>query len=505
MKNGTTIDVKEYSYDDRGNIVSVVAGGKTTTYVYDDKNQLVRENNQALGKSYTYSYDSNGNIIYRHTYTYTTGALGTAKSTDVYSYANEGWGDLLTAYKLHSFTYDSIGNPLSYYNGFTYNFTWQKGRQLSSATKLGNTYTYAYNQDGIRIEKTVVGKIHQYVLNGTQIEREIIKTGNTVVKDIYYYYDASGIISSAKILIHSGSTVTEYNLVFLTNMQGDVYEIYLDDGTKIASYNYDAWGNITTTYITTNTTLRQLADEAPFRYRGYYFDSETGFYYLNTRYYDPKICRFINADDISYLGANGDLQAYNLYAYCSNNPVMGYDPMGTWDWRTFVDVLINVGATIVSAVVGTVATTIGGVEAGVVAATATHGAINNAANAIYYNNFAIDENVIVKEPESSKEQSFYVTGEEGSYGYRYINRFDRLDYTKSVVKSDTYDANTWRYYSEYNAHMYVWGISYWAKNSGDNVFAKGASSTFNASVLNDAWDPNIGTSALTVITGILGW
>ena len=330
MKNGTTIDVKEYSYDDRGNIVSVVAGGKTTTYVYDDKNQLVRENNQALGKSYTYSYDSNGNLTSKKTYAYTTGALGSIISSQPFSYWDEGWGDLLSAFEGVEFTYDEIGNPLIYFNGEIYNFTWQKGRQLSSSTLLGNTYTYKYNQDGIRIEKTVGDKTHVYTLNGTRIEREIIKTGNTVVKDIYYYYDASGIISSAKILIHSGSTVTEYNLVFLTNMQGDVYEIYLDDGTKIASYNYDAWGNITTTYITTNTTLRQLADEAPFRYRGYYFDSETGFYYLNTRYYDPAICRFINADDISYLGANGDLQAYNLYAYCSNNPVMGYDPMGTW-------------------------------------------------------------------------------------------------------------------------------------------------------------------------------
>lgn len=332
MKNGTTIDVKEYSYDDRGNIVSVVAGGKTTTYVYDDKNQLVRENNQALGKSYTYSYDSNGNLTSKKTYAYTTGALGSIISSQPFSYWDEGWGDLLSAFEGVEFTYDEIGNPLIYFNGEIYNFTWQKGRQLSSSTLLGNTYTYKYNQDGIRIEKTVGDKTHVYTLNGTRIEREIIKTGNTVVKDIYYYYDASGIISSAKILIHSGSTVTEYNLVFLTNMQGDVYEIYLDDGTKIASYNYDAWGNITTTYITTNTTLRQLADEAPFRYRGYYFDSETGFYYLNTRYYDPKICRFINADDISYLGANGDLQAYNLYAYCSNNPVMladygGNDPV----------------------------------------------------------------------------------------------------------------------------------------------------------------------------------
>ena len=84
---------------------------------------------------------------------------------------------MLTAFNGVSFTYDEIGNPLVYNNGNTYNFTWQKGRQLSSATLLGNTYTYKYNQDGIRIEKTVGSKTHIYTLNGTQISRETIKTG----------------------------------------------------------------------------------------------------------------------------------------------------------------------------------------------------------------------------------------------------------------------------------------------------------------------------------------
>ena len=63
----------------------------------------------------------------------------------------------------------------------------------------------------------------------------------------------------------------------------------------------------------------------PFRYRGYYYDTETGFYYLNSRYYDPEICRFINADHVNYLGANGDLNSFNLYAYCGNNPVIYID------------------------------------------------------------------------------------------------------------------------------------------------------------------------------------
>ena len=70
----------------------------------------------------------------------------------------------------------------------------------------------------------------------------------------------------------------------------------------------------------------------PFRYRGYYYDTETGFYYLNARYYDPEVRRFISADDMQYLGAGDKISGYNLFAYCNNNPVMGYDPTGNWDW-----------------------------------------------------------------------------------------------------------------------------------------------------------------------------
>ena len=71
-----------------------------------------------------------------------------------------------------------------------------------------------------------------------------------------------------------------------------------------------------------------MASVNPFRYRSYYYDTETGFYYLQSRYYDPAIGKFINADDISYLGADDELTGYNLYSYCGNNPVMYADPEG---------------------------------------------------------------------------------------------------------------------------------------------------------------------------------
>ena len=113
----------------------------------------------------------------------------------------------------------------------------------------------------------------------------------------------------------------------------------------------------------------------PFRYRGYYYDTDTGFYYLNSRYYDPQVKRFINADDISYLGANGDMQGFNLYAYCSNNPVMYADPSGnlpSWAIKLIVAASIVVAVAAIAAI--TVATAGTGTAIAAVAVGAAKGA-----------------------------------------------------------------------------------------------------------------------------------
>jgi len=115
---------------------------------------------------------------------------------------------------------------------------------------------------------------------------------------------------------------------FEKNLQGDIVAVYNSNGTKIGTYTYDAWGNFTIT-LTEDITP---ADEAvvntynPFRYRGYYYDVETGLYYLQSRYYNPQWGRFINAD--GYVSTGQGLLGNNMFAYCNNNPVMGIDPQG---------------------------------------------------------------------------------------------------------------------------------------------------------------------------------
>ena len=124
----------------------------------------------------------------------------------------------------------------------------------------------------------------------------------------------------------SASTSAWESYWFDRNLQGDIIAVYNEAGTLLMSYNYDAWGSCA--YTSHNGGSSTAAYYNPFRYRGYYYDSDLTMYYLNSRYYDQITGRFISPDDVGYLGANGDLNSYNLYAYCSNNPVMYTDPSG---------------------------------------------------------------------------------------------------------------------------------------------------------------------------------
>ena len=318
-----TSNAYTYTYDYRGNITSITASdGKVVSYEYDEIGQLIREDNQKLGKTYVYTYDDAGNILTKKVYSYTTAVNLTGMSpieTKTYGYGNESWGDQLTSYGGTAITYDAIGNPLSYYNGSSYTFTWE-GRRLKTATKGNQNFTFTYNVDGIRTSKTVNGVEHIYTLNGSQIVSEEWD-GYLMV----YIYDTNG----APIGMHFTNIRTENNgwlaYWFEKNLQGDIVAVYDNNGIKYAEYDYDAWGNCTTTYFNNGGVTAAMFN--PFRYRGYYYDTDLGLYYLNSRYYDSTTGRFINADALMS-GVSGSLDGYNLYAYCNNNPVMLVDESG---------------------------------------------------------------------------------------------------------------------------------------------------------------------------------
>ena len=228
----------------------------------------------------------------------------------------------MTSYWGNSITYDAIGNPLSW--GDYGVLTWQGRRLASISGEEGTDYTYTYNDEGIRTGKTVNGVEHIYHLSGTQILSEEW-TENGVQHLLIYIYDASGApIGMAYRASTYVSGAFDFYL-FAKNVQGDILYIYNTSGTRLVTYTYDAWGNVTTSY--SNGGASTAARYNPFRYRGYYYDTETGFYYLNSRYYDPAVGRFLNAD--GYINANGDLIGYNMFAYCGNNSVNMVDDDGT--------------------------------------------------------------------------------------------------------------------------------------------------------------------------------
>ena len=322
MQDGSSTNYR-FRYDSRGNITEVyIDMDRWCRYVYDKAGQLIREDNSYSAETYIYTYDKAGNILSRQHYPLTNEGeepTGMLYSYD-YEYLAYDWGDLLTSYMGQSLYYDGIGNPISYYNGIRWNFTWTEGRRLATASNGGTTVSFMYNDEGIRTSKTVNGVKHTYYLNGSQIVME--EWGNEL---LVYLYDAEGSPIGMQYRTSSFAEGVFETYWFEKNLQGDIVAVYDDRGVMQISYVYDAWGNFTTTFHDECTYSDNVALN-PFLYRGYYYDAELGMYYLQSRYYDPTIGRYINAD--GYISTGQGLLGYNMFAYCGNNPVNRVDPEG---------------------------------------------------------------------------------------------------------------------------------------------------------------------------------
>ena len=316
MKSETINGEKyEYKYDARSNITDVTKDGVLQYhYGYDMMNQLVSVNDKLNGKVYNYTYDAGGNLI-SETVTDSNGTTSNA-----YEYNNSNWGDVLTSYNGQSITYDEIGNPLTYRDGMS--MTWKNGRQLATLTNGDTSISYGYDSDSVRTTKTVNGVKYTYAYLNGQLMYETRGDAK-----FYYSYDANGILYNVRYTLTDGGT--EYSYYYTHNSRGDIVGIYNGAGELKAHYEYDAWGNVIS--ITDNngnaiTNPNHIGNLNPFRYRGYYYDTESGFYYLMSRYYDPVTHRFINAD--GYFQSGGNILDANMHSYCGNNPIMFADPTG---------------------------------------------------------------------------------------------------------------------------------------------------------------------------------
>lgn len=284
------------------------------------------------------------------------------------------WKDQLESYTIlkdgttstSQITYDNQGNPTQITN-FEYKdsiytkaeLDWE-GRNLinikvyNSSLAVMAEIDYTYNDQGIRIEKIIddsIGKIkYEYKLSGSQLHAEIKSEYDNVNEEwdilykMIYSYDYDGSYIGFTYVNSSGY---RYDYMIVTNIQGDVTHILNRFGNEVVHYEYDAYGNI---IDITGSEASTTGVRNSLRYRSYFFDSETSLYYLNSRYYNPEIARFISSDGL--MGEIGNVQSNNLFAYCLNNPVMYSDISGEFP--------ILITCIIVGAIIGG---TIGGVFA----------------------------------------------------------------------------------------------------------------------------------------------
>ena len=314
----------EHEYDSQNRITATGYYGIDDYYKYDKNGQLIYADNYLDDCTSTFSYDSRGNILkvdkYKHNdenHTLDNLDNKTVLTSKTFSYSNDEWKDELTAVNGTSLTYDENGNVITYGDK---SFTWNTGRNLESIVDGDNKYSYTYDENGIRTSKTVNGKTTYY-----NTKDGVILSQTDGTDTLYFQYDSNG---TPLGFVWNG---TQY--LYLTNQMGDVISITDAQGNEIVQYDYDPWGkcNFLEPMIADEKFANDIANVNPIRYRGYYLDSETGYYYLQSRYYDPDICRFINSDIYDVAKATvGIYCGVNLFSYCNNNPINFIDETGYW-------------------------------------------------------------------------------------------------------------------------------------------------------------------------------
>ena len=281
-----------------------------------------------LNKSFTYTYDKGGNIVSKSEYAYTTGTLGAATDTVPYVY-DVTWKDKLTSYDGTSITYNEIGNPLTY--GGDISYVWE-GRELIRYQDANSDYFVKmdYNADGLRTLKTICDVdpisytkdyyIYTWSADGTLLGYSIKIYPSGRIADVRIIYGENGDAIGFTVKDYEGVEPQTYTYYYIKNAQGDVLRVVDETGATMADYTYDAWGNFTFTPDPNAGANAGIIEKYnPVTYRGYYYDTDLEMYYLQSRYYNPRWGRFLNADDT--FDPDAGVLSANLYAYCANNPV----------------------------------------------------------------------------------------------------------------------------------------------------------------------------------------
>ncbi len=292
--SGLGDQLRSYEYDDLGRVKKItdsVFGSHS--FEYSDKGFLAKSD------TIDYRYDDNGNIT-------------TAGSTS-FEY-DPVIKDRLIKVNDKTIAYGS--NPLNptSYGDISYKY---EGRRLISYETATKSISYSYNANGLRTKKTYNNITTEYYYTKNRLVGE--KTPNYTLK---YLYDENG-------LLYGFTKDNQTTYYYITDVYQNILGIMDNNGSIVVKYNYDAWGNhsVLDGNGNVNTSDTFIGNINPFRYKGYYYDTETQMYYCESRYYVPQWCRWLNGDSIGFLDSE-DIHGMNLFAYCNNNPVMWIDPTG---------------------------------------------------------------------------------------------------------------------------------------------------------------------------------
>ena len=198
------------------------------------------------------------------------------------------------------------------------------------------TTTYTYDSNGLRTSKTTGDDVTEYTYLGSSLVYQVTNKGQSDEVSLYFYYDETGI---AAFTYKSAEYPNDDGLYYyIKNPQGDILGIVDRNGDLIARYDYSAYGEYRWVWMPEEgasailSRNNRIKNANPFQYRGYYYDTETGLYYCQSRYYDPEVDRFINVDNQL---RTGDVVGLNLFAYCDNDPVNRIDSNGKF-WEIII-------------------------------------------------------------------------------------------------------------------------------------------------------------------------
>ncbi|MGG4266077.1 DNRLRE domain-containing protein [Peribacillus simplex] len=306
----------QYDYTKNGNISKEAVDGNVSRFEYDKSEQLTKET-LPNGDVNTYEYDGVGNR--------TKAKLKGKEYTFSYNDANQITKKNATAYK-----YDANGNLLEDEN---YKYAYNERQQLTSVKTFAgkDIVAYTYDEDGLRLTKTIGTTRHEYFYNDDVLDMEIVKENNQITQ--YRSYEWNEYIPLGMIVKEKDAmgTFQTNAYQFITNQRGDVLSIRNADDKEVGSYEYDAYGNVL-------AVEGNIAKDNPVRYAGYYYDEETKNYYLQARYYNPENGSFLAIDPLP--GKDYSPISQNGYTYAENNPIMlidsdGHAAVGTYKTVTY--------------------------------------------------------------------------------------------------------------------------------------------------------------------------